>query len=227
MVGFAMQILADVMDRPCGGEENRLSICNKTFSKNNQMRVWCFQWCHAVAPKLIKQPRSIPMLQRFSAALLLMCLLVALSVAPKPLSAQDDQKDALIRELLEVTGAFAIADQMIDATSQNMATQVKTLRPDIPSEAIDMIFEEVRRTFAASRDEFATAMVAIYGRHFTSDEISDLLAFYQTPTGRKLVQAQPQIVQDSLAIGQQWGLAVGQEAVQNVRRRLQKEGYDL
>ena len=41
--------------------------------------------------------------------------------------------------------------------------------------------------------------VQIYARDFTEQELSDLLAFYQSPTGRSMIAKTPQVAHDTMA----------------------------
>jgi uncharacterized protein len=38
----------------------------------------------------------------------------------------------------------------------------------------------------------------MYDRHFSEGELKDILAFYQSPTGKRTIQVMPQLVQESL-----------------------------
>lgn len=40
----------------------------------------------------------------------------------------------------------------------------------------------------------------IYARNFTEKELSDLLAFYQSPSGRSMIAKTPQLMHDSMAV---------------------------
>lgn len=37
-------------------------------------------------------------------------------------------------------------------------------------------------------EELATAFVKIYGKHYTADEVLDLIAFFKSPAGKKFVE---------------------------------------
>jgi uncharacterized protein len=67
-----------------------------------------------------------------------------------------------------------------------------------------------KATMAELRREFEVAMTAmmadvmqdaapIYARHFTEQELRDILAFYRTPTGVKALQRLPQVLAESMA----------------------------
>lgn len=120
-------------------------------------------------------------------------------------SPRDSAKAALIRELLARTQA---ADQAIAAMEAALPGQRQS-NPRIPAVFWDRFIAEAR----ARRGEFVDMIGVVYDRHFTSGEIRQLLDFYDTPLGRKLLATQPAIAQESIEAGQLWGQRVGAEIV--------------
>ncbi len=52
-------------------------------------------------------------------------------------------------------------------------------------------------------EEMAQAMVPLYGRHFSADEINQITAFYKTGVGAKMLTIMPQLMNESMQISQQ------------------------
>lgn len=121
-------------------------------------------------------------------------------------------KTADIHRLLEVTGAIAMGSQMVD---QLLAIQAQA-QPNIPSQ----VWADMRTEI--NFDEFEPAMVQIYDKHFTADEIGQLLAFYESEIGRRFIEKQPAIVQDSMAAGQTWAIGIQEK----LRAKLQQKGFN-
>ena len=92
---------------------------------------------------------------------------------------------------------------------------MKQAIPDVP--------EEFWTKFMAKVDasELTELIVPIYAKYFTHDEVKQLLAFYQTPLGQKMIANQPAIMQESMEAGQKWGGQLGAR----VARELEAEGY--
>jgi hypothetical protein len=116
-------------------------------------------------------------------------------------SALDSAKAALIRQLLARTQA---ADQAIAMMEASLPSQRQS-NPRIPAVFWDRFMAEAR----ARRGELVDMIGLVYDRHFTSEELQQLLDFYDTPIGRKLLAAQPAIAQESVEAGQQWGQRIG------------------
>jgi len=51
-------------------------------------------------------------------------------------------------------------------------------------------------------DDMVNEIVPLYARHFTADEMRQLAAFYRTPVGAKALEKMPQLMGESMQIGQ-------------------------
>lgn len=143
---------------------------------------------------------------------------LVLSAAPSIAQAQDAPSDVGkpekikdIRRLLDVTGAGKLGMQVMG----QMVVQFKAMLPKVPPKFWDDFMRE------ANADELINLIIPIYDRHLSHDEIKQIIKFYETPAGRKLITAMPQITQESMEAGKQWGAQLGQK----IQRRLKDQGY--
>ena len=117
-----------------------------------------------------------------------------------------------IQTLIELTDADSIGIEI----AQSMMAQFRTAFPDVPNEWAG-ISDKFQQT------DLSQLIAPIYARNYTDAEIDALIAFYQTPEGESIVAKTPAIAQESLAVGQEWGLAIAQELLQE----LEAEGFSL
>ena len=54
-------------------------------------------------------------------------------------------------------------------------------------------------------DEMIDAMVPIYQKHLTKDDMNGILAFYASPVGQKLQREQPAMMQEAMQVGGEIG----------------------
>jgi hypothetical protein len=47
-------------------------------------------------------------------------------------------------------------------------------------------------------------MIPVYSRYYTREEITGLIAFYETPLGKKLIKELHQVTQEIIAANQEW-----------------------
>ncbi|GAB4231320.1 MAG: hypothetical protein Tsb0034_03610 [Ekhidna sp.] len=110
-----------------------------------------------------------------------------------------------------LTGTDKLSLQMMD----QMLTQFSSVFPDVPSEVWDEFRNEV------NMDEFMQLIIPVYEKYFTHDDIEVLIEFYKTPVGKKTIAVMPSVMQESMQIGQEWGLQISER----VRVKLEEKGY--
>src|SRR5262245_11681730 len=135
-------------------------------------------------------------------------------------------KEADIRKLINVVGGGNLAIQMASMWTQGMIQAVRAANPDMPDRAAVVIEKEMTAFLAEKMNEkggFMDQVVPIYGKYLTHAEIKDLLAFYETPTGKKAIAVLPQVINESAEAGQKWGQSLAAEADARVKAALKRE----
>ena len=137
------------------------------------------------------------------------------------------EKRADIERLLAMTGAASIGKQMAALSAAHMALAIRQNHPSAPQKALDALPEEVGAVFDAHIGSFVAAIIPVYHRHFTAEEIKGMIGFYSSALGRKAISVMPGLVSESMQLGQQWGQSLGQLIAERVKARMKKEGIDL
>ena len=128
-----------------------------------------------------------------------------------PAAAPAESKADLIRRLMAVSGSDTVGTQIMKQLLDTFRVQM----PEVPGQFWDEFEKEM------DPKQMVEMIVPIYDRHFVEQDLRDLIAFYETPTGRKLVSALPQITAESMAIGMEWGKTTAERIV----KRLVEKGY--
>lgn len=71
----------------------------------------------------------------------------------------------------------------------------------------------------ALMSEMEAEMIALYARHFTAEELKQIAAYYRTPVGQKSMQLMPQVMAESMAIGQRLTMPRMQKAMEQFRKK--------
>lgn len=122
------------------------------------------------------------------------------------------EKETVIRRVLDVTRT---ADLILTTIEAGLPAQ-RASNPSIPAVFWDRFAARAR---AESRS-LIDSLVPIYDRLFTTEELKELLRFYETPLGQRLIAATPDLSRESMLAGQRWGFVLGQE----IGAQLQREG---
>lgn len=131
-------------------------------------------------------------------ALVLVGLTLAFSSVAEPAKKQS------VDQLMRVTGAGDLGMQMMN----QMLPAMQQMLPDAPPAFWETFKQEL------DANELMNAIVPVYQKHLSEEDIQAILAFYNTDAGKKLISAQPAIMQESMMIGQQWGQQVFMRAKQ-------------
>jgi len=130
------------------------------------------------------------------------------------------EKKALIKEFLEVTGGREGTDQIINVMLSSIEKEItKTMAllleqdPNLtPAQKKEMqkdLEESAARWNQRYRELFTQKInlgqliddlsYPLYDKHFTENELRDLIAFYKTPTGQKIISVMPALMMDSMS----------------------------
>jgi hypothetical protein len=85
----------------------------------------------------------------------------------------------------------------------------------------------VAQTLAGRENEIGEQMAKIYASSFTEQELKDLVTFYKSPLGQKLLAEEPKDISESLAFMNQWAQAFGEEVNGHFRAEMRKRGKDI
>ena len=121
----------------------------------------------------------------------------------------------LVFILFVILGTSAFAQQTEGDSFQKKAIKLIELTSgqqfEIISEPlVNQISEENREEFKkelkASLQGLYVKLAKIYREEFTEAELDEILAFYDTPVGKKMVETTPKVMEKAMTVGQQWGM---------------------
>jgi hypothetical protein len=70
-------------------------------------------------------------------------------------------------------------------------------------------------------------LVMLYHRNFTHEEITQLIAFYQTPFGRKTIDTLPKLTSEAMSTANVWVRTLGPEIRKSVEAAFKQEGIEM
>ena len=112
------------------------------------------------------------------------------------------EKHQEIVKMLQITGT----EKILAGIKSQMINGLKTSLPKIP-ESFWAKFET-----KMNMETLIDQIIPLYDKYYTLADLKAINAFYQSPTGQKVLSTSPQLFQESLAIGHQWGEKMGKEA---------------
>jgi hypothetical protein len=158
-------------------------------------------------------------------------ILISLSLACFPASADEipSDKKAAIQELIQITGAGQIGDQVTELFTRQMIEALRADYPDLPGPMIQAIREEVALVVNEEIEQgtLQKTIYPIYAKHFTLEEIQGLIDFNRSALGRKANKLMPQLMSESSQAAQQWGLGLRVKLIERVSETLKAKGLNI
>jgi len=116
-------------------------------------------------------------------------------------------------EVVKLMRLMDADDMMLQMLEMGLKIGLQTMEEDSDFPAEEFI-ERIQQRVDV--DSLLYQMVPIYSRHYSQEEIAGLIAFYETPLGRKFVKDLPQITQEWIASFQTWIEALMEKAMKDM-----------
>jgi len=133
---------------------------------------------------------------------------------------------ALAKEIIIAKGTSA----GFDSVGPSVIERAKSIYLQInPSFARDLneVAAKLKLEYAPRFAEPLNEAARAYSAKFTEQELKDILAFYKSPVGKKVVLQEPMIIEESLAGVDRWAQALLGEIDGKFRVEMKKKGHDL
>ena len=85
----------------------------------------------------------------------------------------------------------------------------------------------VAKQMAGKEKEIGEQMAKIYATDFTEQELKELVTFYKSPLGQKLLSQEPKSIQNSMSFMNQWAQTFSEEANGAFRAEMRKRGKEI
>ena len=133
---------------------------------------------------------------------------------------------AVAAEILSIKNASA----MYASAVPNIVQQTKDslLRSNLNYQKdLDEVALVVAQKMAGRTKEIGEGMAKVYATEFTEQELKDLVVFYKSPLGQKLLSAEPIAIQASMHFMNQWAQNFAEAVNGEFRAEMRKRGKDI
>ena len=123
------------------------------------------------------------------------------------------EKRKEIEKMLRLTGVEKLVGQMETQMIEGMRAQM----PQVP-ELFWTKFQQKMNT-----RELIEKVIPVYDKYYTTEDIKAVNTFYESPSGQKLLATLPQLMQETMKIGQEWGEKIGKQAAEEAEQELKQK----
>ena len=163
-------------------------------------------------------------------------LVLGLALAGPPATAQQAQAPAppkaspaaiaAAKEILAMKNANAMfanaVPNIVQKTKDTLLASNINYQKDLNEVAVI-----VAQNLAGREKEIGDGMAQIYASQFTEQELKDLVTFYKSPLGQKLIINEPRAIQFTMSYMQQWAQQFAEIVNGEFRAEMRKRGKQI
>jgi len=133
---------------------------------------------------------------------------------------------AAAKELVSLKGGAAMFDPLIPGVIESVKNAFVPTNPQLTPQ-LNEVANLLRKEYDSKRAEILDGVSKIYAQHFTEQELKDLVAFYKTPLGKKMITEEPLALDQSLKAAQSWATQFSDVVMERFRVEMKKRGANL
>ena len=146
--------------------------------------------------------------------------------APPPLKQAPPAAIAAAKEILAMKNAAAMyasaVPNIVEQTKNQLLQSNLNYQKDLNEVAVI-----VAQKLAGREKEIGEGMAKIYANEFTEQELKDLVAFYKSPLGQKLLASEPRAIQFSMSYMNQWAIMFAGVVNEGFRDEMKKRNKPM
>jgi hypothetical protein len=133
---------------------------------------------------------------------------------------------AAAKEILTIKNAYAMYSNavpgLVEKTKNVLLGANLNYQKDLNEVAVI-----VAKNLAGREKEIGEGMAKVYANEFTEQELKDLVTFYKSPLGQKLLASEPRAIQFSMSYMNQWAQVFAETVNAAFRGEMRKRGKEI
>jgi hypothetical protein len=133
---------------------------------------------------------------------------------------------AIAKQIVEIKGVKSMFAPLVRGVVQK--TKDSVLQSNVMwGKDLNEIALQIEKEYQPRGEEIVDATARFYASHFTEPELKQVLAFYQSPVGQKMLVEEPKALDESMAYAGSWGDNLSIEVMSKLRAEMKKRGHDM
>jgi uncharacterized protein len=133
---------------------------------------------------------------------------------------------SLARQILDLKGGVNMFDPVVVGVVEHNKNLILQANPTAGTD-IETVANQLRKELEPRISEVHTEIARAYASQFTEQELKDLLAFYKTPLGRKVIEGEPKALDEAGNRVEAWADKLAAEVSGRMRAEMKKKGHNL
>jgi uncharacterized protein len=145
---------------------------------------------------------------------------------PAPLKPASPAAAAAAKEILAMKNASAMYASAVPNIVQQTKDQLMQSNINYQKD-LNEVAVVVAQKLAGREKEIGEGMANVYANEFTEQELKDIVAFYKSPLGKKLLASEPRAIQFSMSYMKQWAQIFSETVNGEFRAEMRKRGKEI
>jgi hypothetical protein len=158
---------------------------------------------------------------------------LALTIAPAgaqqkapPLKEASPAAIAAAKEILSMKNAGAMYASAVPNIVQQTRDQLMQSNLNYQKD-LNEVAVVIAQKLAGREKEIGEGMAKVYANEFSEQELKDLVTFYKSPLGQKLLSTEPRAIQFSMSYMNQWAQTFSEAVNGEFRAEMRKRGKEI
>jgi uncharacterized protein len=150
----------------------------------------------------------------------------AFAQAPAQRPAPSPGAILIAKQILEIKGVSVMFQPLVRGVIEKAKNQFMQTN-FMWAKDLNEVAAKMEKDYAVRVNELVDQSARIYASHFTEPELKELLTFYQSPLGRKVIVEEPKALDESMSSAGEMGERLSDEVIPRMREEMKKRGHDI
>jgi hypothetical protein len=132
----------------------------------------------------------------------------------------------IAKQIVELKGVKDVFDPVVRGVVEK-AKNVFLQTNFMLAKDINEIAANMHKDYDGRVSELVDQTAKIYATHFTEQELKDMLAFYQSPLGKKMIVEEPKALDESMQSAATWADNLSEDVMAKMRSEMKKRGHEM
>jgi len=133
---------------------------------------------------------------------------------------------ATAKELVALKGGNAMFEPVLIGVIEQTKAALLQTNPQLSKDLND-VGNQLRTEYMPKTAELVNEAARQYAARFSDAELKELVTFFKSPLGQKMLVQEPQVLDATFTFVQQWGPRVAEEVMTRFRTEMKKKGHNL
>lgn len=156
----------------------------------------------------------------------LLAIAVAAFVTPAQAQQPSANAIAMAKEIITVKGSASGFNAVLPRVIERVKGMLLRTNPML-SKDLDEVSAKLLKDYGKAASEPLTEAAKLYASKFTEQEMRAILAFYKSPTGKKVIDEEPLVLQESVRNVDAWSEKLSEDMLIKFRNEMRKKGHEL